>query len=118
MSREECEIKLATGCLALFCPFLILCLVFFSTALSERRKLDTYVQTDSLVTNSFLKKCGVTRTKQGDKQCFRLEWQIKYLQYQNDKQASITRSENYLKSETHMEDELQIEFMKHQVCMF
>ena len=68
------------------------------------------------MTNSSLQKCGITSSKEGNKQCYRLEWQLEYLEYQSDKQTTITRDENYPVRDTYREDELRTQLGKYEVC--
>lgn len=117
MSREHCEICLFVCCFTWFVPLIIICLFSFPAALLERKKIDTYVKTDCLVTNSSLETCGVRRTKNVEEQCFRLSWQIEYVKYQNYKQTTITCSEFHPKTKIHKEDELKIILEKYQVII-
>ena len=118
MSGERYQSFLVACCIGCFIPILLLSLMFFRVGLSERRKLNTYVETDCLVINTSLTKCGVRSSKRGDQQCFHLKWRIEYPQYESDEQAVINRSTHYLKHETYREDELRIELRQYEVCTF
>ena len=87
----------------------------FRGGISERKKIDTYVQTNCQVTNSSLEECGVEQSKQGKRQCYRLEWRIRYVEYRTHKRATITHSGHYLERETHFEDELWMKLRRYKV---
>lgn len=115
MEKNLCKYCLFYSWICIVIPLFVLCSVWFITGLAESKKLDTYVKTDCLVTNASLVKCGVTPSTEGDRQCFRLQWQIKYLQYQSDNQTTITRSESYFKREVRKENALRIQLTKYSV---
>lgn len=115
MDRKDCKKYLMMLFVCIVLPLLVLCSSWLMGELGELRKTDDYVKTDCQVTNSSFGKCGITRSWKGDRQCFRLNWQIQYLQYQTDQQTTITRTDYYLKNQIHKENELRKEFRKYQV---
>lgn len=112
-----CQWCVIVGGCSLLVPLVIHCSTSFLSAWSEHRKINTYVQTDCLVMNSSLESCGVTRTKQGDLQCFRLKWRIEYVQYRYETETVIIHSDNYWKSQSYIEDQLQTQLRKYLVCL-
>ena len=114
MGKAERRVCSLLGC-TVFLPLVIVCCVLFVAGLSERRKLNTYVQGDCLVTSASLDKYAVMHSKAGEQQYYRWVWGFEYLQYQTDKQTTITHSGNYLKLDTSWEVRLQKELENYQV---
>lgn len=117
MSNKGCKTCLLFSCMFLWLPILIICPAAFLSARSERKKLDNYVQDDCLVIDSYWEPCGTTQSRQGERQCVQLNWKLQYLRYQSNKQTTITHVTSYLKKQLHMEDQIEIDLTKYQVCM-
>ena len=105
-------------CISCFLPLLLISIISFQSAQSESKKLNTYVEAECLVIDSFFVKSRIIYSKQDVTQCFSsFNWQPQYLEYESDEQAAIIRSGTYLKSATHAEDQIQKEVEKYEVCM-